>query len=172
MRSFNASIIAEIDTAFAPLASDRPEDLGSAVHGMPAVQLSAVETPLSFPVIYRNHLQESAPLGAQIVVPIVLQGASGRWLSVLRQRHACGVSGHRSANAYLSAYPGTLLACLGCLPAAFGSSVLSRRHDGARLRVDSRKPDHSSAGTRTIHRRSTEARRGARNIDHWSKRNR
>ena len=28
---FNASIIAEIDTAFAPLASDRPEDLGSAV---------------------------------------------------------------------------------------------------------------------------------------------
>ena len=26
--------------------SDRPEDLGSAVHGMPAVQLSAVETPL------------------------------------------------------------------------------------------------------------------------------
>src|SRR5262247_1701985 len=36
---FNASIIAEIDTAFAPLASDRPEDLGSAVHGMPAVQL-------------------------------------------------------------------------------------------------------------------------------------
>src|SRR5262249_58743584 len=43
---FNASIIAEIDTAFAPLASDRPEDVGSAVHGMPAVQLSAVETPL------------------------------------------------------------------------------------------------------------------------------
>jgi hypothetical protein len=43
---FNASIIAEIDTAFAPLASDRPEDLGSAVHGMPAIQLSAVETPL------------------------------------------------------------------------------------------------------------------------------
>jgi len=38
--------IAEIDTAFAPLASDRPEDLGSAVHGMPAVQLSAVETAL------------------------------------------------------------------------------------------------------------------------------
>jgi hypothetical protein len=38
--------IAEIDTAFAPLASDRPEDLGFAVHGMPAVQLSAVETPL------------------------------------------------------------------------------------------------------------------------------
>src|SRR5262249_20158583 len=33
---FNASIIAEIDTAFAPLASNRPEDLGSAVHGMPA----------------------------------------------------------------------------------------------------------------------------------------
>jgi len=33
-------------TAFAPLASDRPEDLGSAVHGMPAVQPSAVETPL------------------------------------------------------------------------------------------------------------------------------
>src|SRR5262249_59815571 len=44
---FNASIIAEIDTAFAPLASDRPKDLGSAVHGMPAVQPSAVETPLS-----------------------------------------------------------------------------------------------------------------------------
>ena len=43
---FNASIIAEIDTAFAPLASDRPKDLGSAVHGMPAVQPSAVETPL------------------------------------------------------------------------------------------------------------------------------
>jgi len=38
--------IAEIDTAFAPLASDRPEDLGFAVHGMPAVQLPAVETPL------------------------------------------------------------------------------------------------------------------------------
>jgi hypothetical protein len=35
---FNASIIAENDTAFAPLASDRPKDLGSAVHGMPAVQ--------------------------------------------------------------------------------------------------------------------------------------
>ena len=43
---FNASIIAEIDTAFAPLASYRPKDLGSAVHGMPAVQPSAVETPL------------------------------------------------------------------------------------------------------------------------------
>ena len=43
---FNASIIAESDTAFAPLASDRPKDLGSAVHGMPAVQPSAVETPL------------------------------------------------------------------------------------------------------------------------------
>jgi hypothetical protein len=46
IRVFNASIIAEIDTAFAPLASDRPEDLGSAVHGMPVLQLSAVETPL------------------------------------------------------------------------------------------------------------------------------
>src|SRR5262252_2780347 len=31
---FNASIIAEIDTAFAPLASYRPKDLGSAVHGI------------------------------------------------------------------------------------------------------------------------------------------
>src|SRR5262245_60876013 len=172
MRSFNASIIAEIDTAFAPLASDRPEDLGSAVHGMPAVQLSAVETPLSFPVIYRNHLQESAPLGAQIVVPIVLQGASGRRLSVLRQRHACGVSGHRSANACLSAYPGTLPACSGCLPAAYGSSVPFRRHDGVRLPVGSHTPGRSSVGMRTIHRRRTAARRGARNIDYWSKRNR
>ena len=46
---FNASIIAEIDTAFAPLASYRPKDLGSAVHGMPAVQPSALETPLREP---------------------------------------------------------------------------------------------------------------------------
>src|SRR5262249_17477081 len=79
---------------------------------------------------YRNHLQNLRLLGAQIVVPIVLQGASGRRLSVLRQRHACGVSGHRSANAWLSAYPGTLPACSGCLPAAYGSSVPFRRHDG------------------------------------------
>src|SRR6516165_8832459 len=35
---------------------------------------------------YRNHLQNLRL--AQIVVPIVPQRASGRWLSVLRQRHA------------------------------------------------------------------------------------
>jgi len=44
--SGGAAPIAAIDTAFAPFARDRPEDLGFAVHGMPAVQLSAVETPL------------------------------------------------------------------------------------------------------------------------------
>src|ERR1700745_1575293 len=38
------------------------------------------------PQNYRNHLQNLRLLGA-----IVPQRASGRWLSVLRQRHACGV---------------------------------------------------------------------------------
>src|SRR5262249_9843258 len=101
---------------------------------------------------YRNHLQNLRLLGAQIVVPIVLQGASGRRLSVLRQRHACGVGGHRPASACLSAYPGTVPACSGCLPAAFGSSVPFRRHDGVRLRVGSHTPGRSSVGMRTIHR--------------------
>ena len=115
---------------------------------------------------YRNHLQNLRLLGAQIVVPIVLQGASGRRLSVLRQRHACGVSGHRSANACLSAYPGTLPACSGCLPAAFGSSVPFRRHDGVRLPVGSHTPGRSSVGMRTAHQRRTVLRRDGHSIDH------
>lgn len=82
-----------------------------------------------------------------------------------------GAAGHTSVGACPSVFQGIPPKDLGCLPAAFESSVPFQAHDGGQLRFGLRKRGRSSVGMQIIRRRRTEPRLGDRSSARWNKPN-